>query len=183
MQLGCEAQVVRQGVGDPKRCRELLDAGHYVAGMILQGDRPVGRVRRFLVLGNRPIPSPGTLEAVPRYQDRTVARFAVWVTKDDPAPGALERFERLADASRRAAILRRGFEGLVDRDSSQQLVQARLVGAGQHRGEPFPVRYVRRYPHRIPIETSGDDRSVPCRNRSTSGSAAGGGEVCTHRSR
>ena len=33
------------------------------------------------------------------------------------------------------------------------------------------------------IETSGDDRSVPCRNRSTSGSAAGGGEVCTHRSR
>ena len=55
MQLGCEAQVIRQGVGDSKRFRELLDAGHNVASMILQGDRLVGRVRRFLVLGNRPI--------------------------------------------------------------------------------------------------------------------------------
>ena len=51
MQLGSEAQVVRQVVGDPKRFRELLDADHYVDGMILQGDRLVGRVRRFLVLG------------------------------------------------------------------------------------------------------------------------------------
>ena len=151
MQLGSEAQVVRQVVGDPKRFRELLDAGHNVDSMILQGDRLVGRVRRFLVLGNWPIPSRGTLEAVPCYQDNTVARFAVWVTKDDPAPGALERFERVVDASPLAAILRCGFEVLVDRDSSLQLVQARLVGACQHRGEPFPVRYVRRYPHRIPV--------------------------------
>ena len=62
MQGSGEAQVVRQ-VSEHERVREPFDVSNDVGSVILQGDSSAGRMRSFLVFGDRLAPPRRTLEA------------------------------------------------------------------------------------------------------------------------